>query len=58
MYNTMTVSKVVQDVYVASTRCPICNYKRPVVNATTIYCPIHGYMDRVFVKAASKEVKH
>lgn len=57
MHTTMEVSKIVQDAYVASTRCRICNYKRKVINSTTIYCPMHGYMDRVF-EGKNKEVKH
>lgn len=61
MYSITEASKDIQetfrDVSIASTRCPICSYKRKVVDSTTIYCPIHGYMDRVF-EDKSKDIKH
>ena len=58
MYTTVEVSKEVQAAYNISTRCPICNAKCKVVNHNTMYCKIHGYMDRVSKDRASIEVKH
>lgn len=43
---------------VASTRCPICSVKCKVIDPKTIYCTIHGYMDRIYDEVKGKDVKH
>lgn len=58
MYTNMEVLKEVQAIYNISTRCPICNAKCKSAKNNTIYCTIHGYMDRVNKGIKSKEVKH
>ena len=58
MYTNVEVLKEVQRAYNISTRCPICNAKCRVIKSNTMYCKMHGYMDRVNKVVKSKEVKH
>ena len=58
MYTTMDVAKEVQVAYIRSTRCPICQAKCKVTKNNTIYCTIHGYMDRVNKEVKGKDIKH
>ena len=58
MYTNVEVSKEVQRAYNISTHCPICNEKCKSAKNNTIYCTIHGYMDRVNKVVKSKDIKH
>lgn len=58
MYTTQTIAREAQATYIASTRCPICNARCKVMKSNTMYCKMHGYMDRVNKGIKSKEVKY